>query len=154
MTRTFNDLLADVGIQPSDVWLIRHADRAADRDRKPHLLWATNRSAFEAYQSIQKEGDAASLRRRPYWAVFLGLPGAQTQFVGLYENTGDKHGKARTPAVARSGHLEPDPHVVFDLRLLPTLSGYTSKLFIEWGGGYVNWYQRADKQNKSIEIGT
>lgn len=44
---------------------------------------ADNRPRFEEYQATQGFGDAPDLKA-PLWASFVGVPGKETLFVGLY----------------------------------------------------------------------
>ena len=146
---TFGSLLDLAGIARSDVRLLRHQDNRYTGFRSPYALWRDDRPRFEAYQETQAIGDAGQLRA-PYWASFVGVPGKDTLFVGLY-------------AAARVGRLSVDrPHPVtggaeeagtcdfYDLRLLPELGDYAGRLWIDWGKGYRAWIQRGDRVPKSV----
>ena len=50
---TFNMLLADAGISPGDVRLMRHQQVASD-GLTPYALWRDQPSEFERYQSAQR----------------------------------------------------------------------------------------------------
>lgn len=151
MTLRFNMLLAAENITLADVRLLRH-QTVVPSGRTPYVLWRDDRAAFELYQSIQ----AAGSRRQatfaaPYWASFVTPPGGETLFVGLYQAT-------------RLGPAEPDlvnpltdqaadsvgQYDRYDCFLLPQMSAYIGRLFIQWGAGARSWVQRADKQDKEI----
>lgn len=51
MAILFNSVLAQFGIDPVTVRLVRHQDQRADRDKTPYNLWRTDRDAFERYPS-------------------------------------------------------------------------------------------------------
>ncbi|MEO8925887.1 MAG: GIY-YIG nuclease family protein [Caulobacteraceae bacterium] len=88
--------------------------------------------------------------RAPYWASFVGLPGTETLFVGLYsaELVGPLpdqrvHPVTGKPELAGSCNL-------YRLILLPALGRYRGCLRIEWGKGYRAWIQRGDRVPKPI----
>jgi hypothetical protein len=49
----FNSLLRDSGLPLSEVRLLRHKDKRAQRGRTPYELWRDNRPQFDFYQSTQ-----------------------------------------------------------------------------------------------------
>jgi hypothetical protein len=80
----FNSLLAQIGLQPEKVILLRHKDKRAVRGRTPYELWRDDPPGFDCYQSIQSFKNRPKLSRGPYWASFLVTPDGATMFVGLY----------------------------------------------------------------------
>ena len=147
--RTFNALLREVGINPGDVRLIRHADKSAEKGRTPYDLWHNNRPQFECYQSTQGF-DKRDKLSAPYWAVFLGTLEGRTMFVGIYSAKYRGLLEQDTPmphkdAVDATGSCD-----VYDLTLMSELSEFIGKLFVDWGAGALAWIQYADRQDKRI----
>ena len=147
----FNQLLAEVGIDPAQLRLLRHQPTLPSGK---HLLdlWRADRHAFDAYQSLQDKAKRAHFAH-PYWASFIGTWDGRTVFAGLYEVSG--------PMVPPEGMREPfidapvDPETTDHYGLTPidSFAAYAGRLIIEWGGGSSGkraWVQRADRQNKPI----
>lgn len=113
------------------------------------MLWRDNRSRFEAYQATQGFGDAPDLKA-PIWASFVGTPGRETLFVGLYsaslvgplpeDRSHPMHGGIEAAGSCNFYHLEPRPELV----------DYVGRLWIDWGKGYRAWIQRGDRIPKPI----
>jgi hypothetical protein len=80
---TFATLLGTADIPLPSVRLLRHQDNRYPGHPTPYVLWRDHRARFEAYQETQAPGDASALRV-PCWASFVGMPGKETLFVGLY----------------------------------------------------------------------
>jgi hypothetical protein len=146
---TFGDLLDLAGIARHEVRLLRHQDNRYTGFRSPYVLWRDDRPRFEAYQETQAIGDAGQLRA-PYWASFVGVPGKETLFVGLYAASlvgrlaADRHHPV-TGGVEEAGSCD-----FYDLRLLPALEEYAGRLWIDWGKGYRAWIQRGDRVPKPV----
>src|SRR5208337_1600029 len=85
MSLRFNMLLADEGIAPSDVRLLRHqTDKVVGKT--PYSLWRDDPTAFNLYQSTQDSSPRQRARfQARYWASFVAPSPASTLFVGLYE---------------------------------------------------------------------
>lgn len=145
----FNTLLAQEGIDPASVRLLRHQDRRAAKGRTPYSMWRDDRPSFERYQSRQSIASRTRLTA-PYWASFVVAPDGAALLAGFY-------------TVSYRGLLEADepwPHAegmdragecdVFDLTLEERISNLAGRLVIEWGAGVKMWIQRADLQNKPI----
>ena len=79
----FNTVLAEAGLNPSDVSLLRYQDNRSKRGRTPYELWRDDPPAFDSYQSRQRIERRAEFRR-PCWASFVGTPDDGTMFVGLF----------------------------------------------------------------------
>lgn len=146
---TFGTLLDLAGIARSSVRLLRHQDNRYTGFRSPYVLWRDDRPRFEAYQETQAVGDAADLRA-PYWASFVGVPGKETLFVGLYsaELIGPL-AEDRTHPV--TGGVE-QAGTCHHYRLQPqeALREFAGRLWIDWGKGYRAWIQRGDRVPKFI----
>jgi hypothetical protein len=149
MPITFNTILRAEGFDVIDVRLLRHKDTRAAKGHSPYELWRDNRPQFELYQATQSVKNESKLRA-PYWASFVGAPGDETLFVGIY-------------SVKNMGILErdvPRPHMegvdgagschVYELILEPRLGDLSGRLLIAWGEGERAWIQRADRQDKLI----
>lgn len=146
---TFATLLEVAGLPLSSVRLLRHQDNRYPGYPTPYVLWRDHRARFEAYQETQAFGDAPDLRA-PYWASFVGLPGKDTLFVGLYsaELVGALPADRAHPVTG--GTEPPGSCDLYRLALLPTLQEYAGRLWIEWGPGYRTWIQRGDRKPKPI----
>lgn len=154
MPLRFNMLLADAGIKPSDVRLVRHQTNKVS-GKTPYSLWRDNRSDFEIYQSTQDTEQRARFNGR-YWASFVSPPQGGTLFVGLYEvarfgsvpeGTIDPYTKE---PVGRNSKV---PYDQYEYHLTDKLSEYIGRLHIKWGdspSAYRAWVQRADKKDKEI----
>lgn len=146
---TFGTLLDVAGVSRKDVRLLRHQDTRYPGHPSPFALWRDDRERFERYQETQGVGDAPDLRA-PIWASFVGMPGKETLFVGLYsaELTGLLADDRPHPV---TGGVEPAGSCHF-YRLTPRteLADYAGRLWIEWGPGYRAWIQRGDRKEKPI----
>lgn len=145
----FNSLLNAVKTPLSDVRLLRHKDRRAERGRTPYELWRDNQPQFDLYQSTQNIENESRLRGK-YRASFLGTPADETLFVGLYrvENKTllDKDmPKPHMEGVDKAGSCH-----LYDLTLEEHLNDLIGRLLIDWGPGDRSWIQRADQQDKRI----
>ena len=150
MTIRFNQLLAQAGIAPADVRLLRHQPNVAGRSLVD--VWRVDRASFEAYQACQPRAKR-TLFARDYWASFIGTWDGRTMFAGLYrvgtpvvlaEDTVD----SLSGVVDRAGECDRYPLEIAD-DLLP----YSGRLYVDWGGGPSGkraWVQRADLQDKAI----
>lgn len=146
---SFGDLLDLAGIARHEVRLLRHQDNRYTGFRSPFVLWRDDRQRFEAYQETQAIGDAGQLRA-PYWASFVGAPGKETLFVGLYAASLVGRLAADRPHPVTGGVEEAGTCDFYDLRLLPALEEYAGRLWIEWGKGYRAWIQRGDRVPKPV----
>jgi hypothetical protein len=146
---TFGSLLDFVGIPRKDVRLLRHQDTRYQGQPSPFALWRDDRVRFERYQETQGIGDAPDLRA-PIWASFVGLPGKETLFVGLYsaERVGllpEDRSHPMTGEIEAAGSCD-----FYRLEPRLELAEYAGRLFVEWGLGYRAWIQRGDRKEKPI----
>lgn len=142
-------LLEAAGLPLGSVRLLRHQDNRYPGFPTPYVLWRDHRPRFEAYQETQGFGDGPDLRA-PWWASFVGLPGTDTLFVGLYvaELIGPLPADRQHPV---TGGIEPAGSCnLYKLTLSPVLQEYVGRLWIEWGKGYRTWIQRGDRKPKPI----
>jgi hypothetical protein len=146
---TFAHLLRTVDLKPSEVRLLRHQDTRYPGWPGPYVLWRDHPERFDAYQGTQAFENAAKLRA-PVWASFVGLPGKDTLFVGLYAARlvgplpqDRAHPVDGSPEAAGSCNL-------YDLAPMEALSVYSGRLLIDWGAGYRSWIQRADGGPKPV----
>ncbi|MGV8949717.1 MAG: GIY-YIG nuclease family protein [Cypionkella sp.] len=146
---TFGNLIDLAGFKRSDVRLLRHQDNRYTAFHSPYVLWRDHRDRFEAYQATQAFGDATVLAA-PYWASFVGLPGKETLFVGMY--SADLVGPlAEDRPHPVTGAIEPaGGNNFYRLEKRPELAEYVGRLWIEWGPGYRTWIQRGDRQPKPV----
>lgn len=78
-----NTILEKAGLSLVGVRLLRHKDQRAAKGHSIYELWRDAPEQFDLYQSTQKMADRKRLGA-PYWASFLGTPGNETMFAGLY----------------------------------------------------------------------
>ena len=145
----FNTLLREIGIEPSEVALVRHQDSRADRGRTPYGLWREDPAVFDEYQTVQNIIRKLPTRRA-YWASFVGLPDGGTLFVGLYRARFIgvlEEDRPRTQAIGTdlAGTLNQ-----FDLQPDQRLDEFVGKLLIEWGKGERAIFQKPEEHNKPI----
>jgi hypothetical protein len=157
MSLRFNMLLADAGLDPSEVRLLRHQTNKV-LGRTPYSLWRDHVADFERYQSMQDSapGQRARFKGR-YWASFVAPSLDGTLFVGLYEVTligpvpkGTIDPLSGGPV---GGSDDRTPYDKYEYHRLDTLSEYIGRLSIHWGdtsSARRAWVQRADKQDKEI----
>ncbi|CAG1016736.1 hypothetical protein ANAEL_05801 [Anaerolineales bacterium] len=145
----FNTILLDAGFNLGGVRLLRHKDRRAAKGRTPYELWRDDRQQFDLYQSTQSIKNGSRLNA-PYWASFVGTPGDETLFVGIYEVKNQRLLEQDTPKPHMDGADEAGSCHVYDITLEHRLGDLAGKLLIDWGPGDRAWIQRADQQNKQI----
>ncbi len=148
MALLFKSLLADAGIQPESVALLRHRPRGIV---DPFPIWRTNRDAFESYQSVQ-ENRRRGYFRRPFWASFAAVPGGKTLFLGLYR--AELVGAVAPGSVdpLSDGLLDPANHDRYACTLMPELADFSGRLFIDWGGSPRAWVQRGNSDKPITEL--
>jgi len=146
---TFRAILSETGVEPARVRLLRHQDTRYPGHPSPYVLWRDDPEAFEAYQQTQSFENEANLRA-PLWASFVGLPGRDTLFVGLYSAALVGPLPADRPhPVTRSLELA-GSCALYDLAPRPELAELIGRLFIDWGPGYRRWIQRGDGSAKPV----
>jgi hypothetical protein len=147
----FNQLLAEAGLNPSSVRLLRHQTQLAGA-RSLLDVWRTDRGTFEEYQSLQLAAKRGSFQR-PYWAAFFGTWDGRSIFAGIYA-VGEPQTLPDAVEVPISGGVEAAGTVDrYACELTDKLRGYSERLFIDWGGGASgkrSWSQRAETQDKII----
>jgi hypothetical protein len=129
--------------------LLRHKDARSAKGRTPNELWRDSRDQFDLYQSVQSVLNEAKLRA-PYWASFVGAPGAETLFAGLYAVKNRRLMERDTAMPHMDGIDKAGSRHVYDLTLKQSLGDLIGKLVIDWGPGDRAWIQRADQQNKEV----
>jgi hypothetical protein len=145
----FNTVLQAAGFKVEDVRLLRHQDNRSAKDRTPYKLWCNNRQQFDFYQATQGIIHQGKLKA-PFWASFLGTPGDETMFVGIYRVQGKKLLEKDAPMPHMDGVDKAGSCHVYDLMLESRLEDFIGKMLIDWGTGNRAWIQRADKRNKEI----
>jgi hypothetical protein len=137
MDRSFAELLAENGIEPGDVTLVRHTPSGV---KVPLAAWRDRRSEFEEYQSYQ-HGRSRKLFGRPYWASFVGLSGSKALLAGLYsaEAIGPVMVGSTNPFTG--ANLDPSTDTRYRLTRIQILSELTERLVLDWGGSTVSWVQ-------------
>jgi hypothetical protein len=150
MPMTFNTLLREADISPDDVRLLRHKDKRAKKGCTPYELWRDIPPKFDLYQSHQKIENRKRLAAK-YWASFLGLPTAETLFVGLYRVGNRSLLEQDTPWPHGDGIDKAGTCDVYALTLDQALGGFVGKLVIKWTGQEINWIQpSANRWEKPI----
>jgi len=147
---TFNLLLREAGLDPKNVYLVRHKDtRIAKgllrvRGSSPYSLWLTQRNRFETYQQLQSKD---CFRKRGFLASFVVTPGGDTLFAGMYRKLG--HGKfpeqlRECPVSGKP--VSGDSHIYYNLVPDDCLREWDGKLMVKWGDGFRAWIQKADNK--------
>ena len=145
----FNTILLAAGFKLSEVRLLRHKDKRAAKGRTPYELWRDDHGQFDLYQSTQSLKNEGKLRA-PYWVGFVGTPGDETLFVGIYGVKGRRLLEQDTPKPQAEGVDEAGNYHVYELTPEPRLGDLIGRLLIDWGPGERAWIQRADQQDKQI----
>lgn len=145
----FNTILLAAGFDLGDIRLLRHKDNRAAKDRSPYELWRDDRDKFDLYQATQSINHGSKLKAA-YWASFVGTPGDETLFVGIYSIKNCKLLEQDTPMPHRDGIDKAGSCYFYELLLESRLGDLIGRLLIDWGPGYKAWIQRADKQDKPI----
>ncbi len=149
MPITFNALLREARLPLADVRFLRHKDNRSAKGRTPYELWRDDRQRFEFYQSTQGIKNRAKLGAR-YWASFVGTPGDETLFVGIYEVKSHRLLDVDTPMPHKEGIDRAGTCDVYELTLEQRLGDLVGRLLIDWGLGKRSWIQRADLKEKQI----
>jgi len=158
-TLTFNLLLEKAGIDPKDVYLVRHQDKRTRksvlRSRNSSLsiyeLWMAKPGEFEKYQQLQGSN---RFGKRNHLASFVVTPSKDTLFVGFYKKLSAGKPPAELhecPFSGRSVNRKTDFY--YDFEKDQSFSQFEGKLVVNWGTGYRNWVQKADSKesgNKNI----
>lgn len=153
-TLTFNTFLDLIEIAPSDVKLMRHADKDG-AITSPYRLWLESKgtkeknSAFILYQSLQTDKNSLD---RPYVASFVVTPDGETVFVGLYENKGSKGRATQGTLCPVSGLDMSDDHNHYELIETSLLQDWAGRVVIDWGKGTRAWLQNADNDSPKAII--
>jgi len=145
----FNTILLTADFNLGDVRLLRHKDKRAAKGCTPYELWRDNRQQFDLYQATQSVKNETKLQAL-YWASFVGTPGDETLFVGIYNVKSRRLLEQDTPKPHMEGEDEAGSCHVYELTLEPRLGDLIGKLLIDWGPGKRVWIQHADQQNKRI----
>ena len=149
MALRFNAILAQYGIAPATVRLLRHQDRRSEKGRTPYELWRDDRPAFEIYQQTQSFTNRSKLQA-PFWASFVVTGGGETLLAGFY---GSRYLGINTVERIWPHTIGSDPIGtcdVYDLMLSEHLNDLAGRLVVEWGAAERAWIQRADNQNKIV----
>ena len=143
MSATFNDLLLELSIDPSEVALLRHhtpkrgATAASIAD-----LWRDDPEGFVLYQDIQKY-NRPIFRTRKVWASFVSPMLGETLFVGLFDAEYLRTGVADWTCPYRGDQPgQGQPVDRFSTRLRSELSEQIGKLRVDWPGSNVRTWKR------------
>lgn len=149
MPLRFNALLAQAGIAPADVRLLRHKDNRSAKGRTPYELWRDDRPAFEAYQGDQSFGNRSKLCGK-YWASFVGTPSGETLLAGFYSCRYIGVNDMERIWPHTDGSFPVGTCDVHELILDERLNDLAGRLVIAWGDAERAWIQRADNQDKLV----
>lgn len=137
------DVLRAMRIEPKDVMLIRHTDKAP----KHRFRKAKEAGFIKEYTAMQKAGFS---KKRDYLMVFIGEPPTLARFYAVYYIANRFPSRmGHVPASYPNKEEEREQGEYLDLReeqLPQNLKGFS----IEWGKSTRCWHQRADKQDKPI----
>ncbi len=146
----FNTLLADAGIDPAQVRLLRHLPIVGGRSLLD--VWRRDPEALAGYQALQLITGRSSFARE-YWASFIGTWDGRTVFVGLHRVLAREDLTEVVTDPISGDLLEAETHDRYVTEAGDALANYRGRLFIDWGGGASGkraWNQRADAQNKVV----
>jgi hypothetical protein len=149
---TFNMLLAEAGIAPGEVRLMRHQHTAND-GLTPYALWRDATPEFERYQSAQLV-DRRAYVAGDYWAGFVVPPDGSTLFAGLYKM--GAHSPAPSdwidPLMRATASQMGRALDIYEYQRLPDFDHLVGCMKVDWGPGARAWAQRAgsDTGNKPI----
>ncbi|MEQ1652188.1 MAG: GIY-YIG nuclease family protein [Hyphomicrobium sp.] len=149
MPLRFNSLLAQAGIAPAAVRLLRHKDHRSEKGRTPYDLWRDDRPSFELYQESQSFKNRTRLQGA-YWASFVATPGGETLLAGFYNCSyagvnGEERIWNHTQGCDPAGTCD-----VYHLTPEERLNDLAGRLVIDWGDSERAWIQRADNQDKAV----
>ncbi|TCZ58560.1 GIY-YIG nuclease family protein [Roseicella aquatilis] len=144
----FNLLLRTAGLDPGDVRLLRHRERAKP-GHTPYEWWRDDLPLFQRYQARQ------SIANRPHldaahWAAFVVTTEAETLFAGLYRIGGREEITADAPGTDRDAVDPAGTCDAYAATLTDDLADLIGRVIIDWGPGLRAWIQRADRQDKPI----
>ena len=133
----FSDVLKNVGLDPKDVKLIRHA-LSDERFRECYKAGMAHE-----YTQHQKAGFS---KEYSYWITFISDGGTYARLHSCYRVNGSV---PDTPDVCPAGL--PDCEAMeyrgemafFDLQYVDLLKEYEGKLVIDWGGSARMWHQKS-----------
>jgi hypothetical protein len=145
MTIYFRTLLADAGLEPKTVKVLRHTIDRTDL----FAVWRNDRAAFETYQSIQQR-KSRSYFVRPWWASFIALKDGRTCFVGMYRSALVGPVPEGFGDVLSLGPANPAEHDHYECVPADELGEFAGRLFIEWVGR--NWRQNGESAHAVVEL--
>jgi hypothetical protein len=147
---TLNLLLREAGLDPKDVYLVRHKDtriaagRLQARGSSPYASWLNRREDFETYQRLQSE---ECFRKREWIASFVVPLSNETLFAGIYRKLGCGEVPDHLTQCPSTGKaVNRDTHFYYDLVRDERLNDWEGRLVVEWGEGYRAWIQNADSK--------
>jgi hypothetical protein len=150
MALNFNTLLLPVGINPSEVLLVRHALRKPEPGRSPYEIWRRNNGDYEQWQSTQ-EPNARSYFARPYWATFVSTPLRETLFTGIYRAQFLGKTQQPVPSMTTAGKVYPaQSQDQYQVAPIAKLSDLSERLIIDWGRSGNFYRQYADRNPKVV----
>jgi hypothetical protein len=148
MAILFKSLLADAGIEPKQVSMLRHRPSGMF---DPFTAWRTDRPGFEDYQSIQTQKNRSRFRR-PIWAAFASARGGKTLFLGLYGAEFDGPVRSGETELLTGNPLDPAILDRYRCAPLPELAEYGGRLFIDWGAAPRAWVQHGEASKPITEL--
>lgn len=140
---TFNSILADEGLDPYDVKLVRHQDKR--HAVTPFQLWVANDGRLETYQSYQRR---LVFESAAYIASFVATPLNETLFIGMYSV--GKVGKVPAGRIDPISGKDVGGLHEYELGKTNHLADYRGRLVIDWGPGFRSWVQRARSKDKPV----
>lgn len=142
MSVLFNDLLAEAGVDPKDVRLLRHHTTPGIGGQSVYDLWRRDLAGFETYQRVQTP-DRRIFRTGKVWAAFVSPGHGRTLFVGLYDTKFIETKPARW-ICPYEGRLPGagKPLDIFATQLKPELAHLIGKLEIEWDYASIRTWAR------------
>lgn len=142
---TLNTILKSESVDPAQVKLVRHQDARATAGHRPYELWRAGDGRLENYQQIQKR---PVFKPGELLASFVVTPANDTLFVGLFRVEG--------VGVAPAGTIDPVSGEdraglhLYTIHREDRLVEYAGHLIIDWGKGFLAWFQSAHLHDKRV----
>lgn len=159
----FSDLLVKDGIDPSEVFVLRHRPSEPKLRRALPWLAAGHPDLFNAYQRNQGPKVESAFKRARYIASFIGIRSGEAVFAGLYrvaswrELNFEEYWTIHENIALRDGYGltgylgDREVTLWFDLVLTEFYRQWQGRLTIRWPGLERSWKRWANRNEFLIE---
>jgi len=143
---SFNELLTNAGLRPTDVAVLRHHTPQAGVSASTLFdLWRDDPGGFTLYQDTQK-ANRPIFRKRKIWAAFASPAAGETVFLGLF-NAAVKETREADWLCPYRGNAPGDgkPIDLFATTPRPELSEQIGRMRVDWPSENVrSWKRKAE----------